>query len=170
MAVRIAKMMAMFTYFRGDGCSCMCGSTTCSMLVPASVSDIDTPLTAARRNQVDDREDDDPHDVDEVPVQTDELDLACPLRCRLQTTRPREPDQCQQHQDADGHVRSMEPGHHEEARAEGRRRKLQAFIDERRELVDLTTDERQAEERRRKQPHPKTTMVTTLDRSQSQHH
>src|SRR5688572_7898860 len=102
MAVRIARMMATFTYLRGEGWSAMCGSTTCSMLVPASRSVIDSPLTATRGNQVDDREYDDPHDVDEVPVQTDQLDLPSTFRCRLETTRPREANQGQQHQDADG--------------------------------------------------------------------
>src|SRR5215216_5329923 len=68
------------------------------------------------RDQVDEREDDDPHDVDEVPVEADDLDdLALVARHAAAAHHPR---QGQQHDDADGDVGAVEPGQRVEARRE----------------------------------------------------
>ena len=68
------------------------------------------------RDQVDEGEDDDPHDVDEVPVETDQLDdlglVAGDAAARDDA------DQGHQHDDADGDVHTVEAGEGVEARAE----------------------------------------------------
>src|SRR5581483_8982857 len=93
-------------------------------------------------DEVDDREDHDPHDVDEVPVEAGDLDhLGLLLR---QLAPQRQVPQRQQHHDAERDVHAVEPGEHEEARAEEVGLDGEALADERRELVHLAGDERGA--------------------------
>src|SRR5262249_35679719 len=88
------------------------------------------------RDQVDRREDEDPHDVDEVPVQTGDLDA---LRIRLgQPALRGAAPQDQQPDDAHRHVRAVQPGEREERRPEHVGRKGEALSVELGELEDLT--------------------------------
>src|SRR5687768_3163112 len=54
------------------------------------------------RDQVDEREDDDPHDVDEVPVETDDIDDLGPVP--VDAAPQRDDDERDQHDDPDAHV------------------------------------------------------------------
>src|SRR5579862_5403265 len=63
-------------------------------------------------DEVDDREDDDPHDVDEVPVEAGDLDHLGPGLRDLAADR--HAHQRQQHQDAERHVHAVEAGEDEE--------------------------------------------------------
>src|SRR6266508_2663960 len=71
-----------------------------------SVASVVMPHTSCR-DQVDEREDDDPHDVDEVPVEADDLDSfgADLFRCP-----PRHDRRRHQHHDPDTHVGAVEAG------------------------------------------------------------
>ena len=121
------------------------GSTGCSIVLMTALM-----VPASRRDQVDEGEDDDPHDVDEVPVQTDQLD---DLGLVAGDLAPRSDDhQRQQHDDADGDVDAVEAGERVEARAEQVRGEAEALVVEGGELVDLAADERRAEQRRGDEP------------------
>src|SRR5437879_8558196 len=104
----------------------------------------------ASRHEIDEREDRDPHDVDEVPVEPRDL--------HLDRVDPPEPatqveDQEREEPDhADRHVPPVEAGEHEEGRAEEVSLERQALPDEVRELVDLEAEEDQAEERGAEEP------------------
>src|SRR5438309_9519848 len=94
-----------------------------------------TTTSLHARDQVHHREDDDPDHVDEVPVQTDQLDglgFVVP-----QLALRRQDEQREQHEDADGDVGTVEPGEHEETAAEEVLVQRQAGPVEDGELVDL---------------------------------
>src|SRR5690242_7279211 len=85
MPVITTSTTAIITYWRGCGCRCStattspCSTPTRSPPLPACSSPVVPVVIAAPPlllvgNQVDDREDHDPHDVDEVPVETGDLD------------------------------------------------------------------------------------------------
>src|SRR3990170_1145046 len=125
---------------------------------PATASKCWTSLIRTScRDQVDEREDDDPHDVDEVPVQTDELDhfgLVPGDPVVAQHHRERE-----QHDDAQRDVHAVEAGERVEARREQARGVAEALAVERRELVRLATDERGAQDGRGDEPDPGVALV-----------
>src|SRR5437879_13172877 len=99
----------------------------------------DMPPSFLRRgDQVDDGEDHDPHHVDEVPVEADQLHLERVRRRDL--AHAGQLEEREQHEDADGHVRTVEARQHEEGRAEGARLDREALLEELRELVDLAPD------------------------------
>src|SRR4029077_21141736 len=108
------------------------GGSWCSMVI------------ASRRDQVDEGEDHDPDDVDEVPVEADELDhLGLVPRHLVLADHA---DQRQQHDDADGDVDAVEAGQRVEARREQAGREPEPLSIEGRELVRLAADERRPEE------------------------
>src|SRR5688572_18678155 len=125
-------------------------------------------LLARVGDEVDDREDEDPHDVDEVPVEAGDLDLQVLLGRELAPQR--DADQRQQPEDPDGHVHTVESGEEEEAAGRHAAREVQPFVGEDGELVDLTADEQRAEEGRGQEPDPQAAVVTPLDGGQRQHH
>src|SRR4051794_7038019 len=95
------------------------------------VACVSTAVTSSSLfDQVDDGEDHDPNDVDEVPVQTGDLD-GLGLFGR-QLAAHRHGPQRDQHHDAERDVNAMEARHHEEARTEEVRMDGEAFVDERR--------------------------------------
>src|SRR5262245_19850658 len=125
--------------------------------------------SALLRDQVDDREDGDPDDVHEVPVESRDLDLG-----RVPGVEPAAKIQDEQAEEPDhpaAHVRAVKAGEHEEARAEQVGRQRQPIVHgESVELVDLVQDEVQAEERGREQPEPAPPAVVALDRGEGQDH
>src|SRR5256885_2089448 len=103
---------------QASGCECQAGNLattpgTTSVLPDVQAGEGDQ---VHRYGQDDDGEDHDPHHVDEVPVETDQLDGLGSVLGQLALGGDGE--QRQQHEDADGHVGAVEPGEHEEAAAE----------------------------------------------------
>src|SRR5207245_4520145 len=90
------------------------------------------------RDQIDDRENNDPDDVDKVPVQSCDLDVQAPGLSH--DPPPGQHEQREQPDDSERDVGAVESGQHEERRAKGAHRKVQTFGAERRELEDLPTD------------------------------
>ena len=70
-----------------------------------------------RSEQVDDREQDDPHQVDEVPVQTGQLDRSVVVR-RIGAEEDDRMKMTDEQDHAAGDVRPVEAGHREEAGGE----------------------------------------------------
>src|SRR5256885_15769843 len=85
-------------------------------------------------DEVDDGEDDDPHHVDEVPVQTDDLDGLRTLGRQLSAQRHHV--EADQHEDAYRHVHTVETGERVEGRALQVGRVAETLPVEGRELVD----------------------------------
>src|SRR5258706_8685879 len=104
------------------------------------------------RQQVDEGEDHDPHDVDEVPVQADDLDGLRAVGADVALHRP--DVERQQHDDADRYVSAVKAGEGVEARAEQVRGVAEAPAVEGRELIDLDADKGGAEQSRGHEPHP----------------
>src|SRR5439155_10132280 len=107
--------MATLTYSRGPGWRASSGSSaTAAGTVCSGVSGAATLMAGgsrrsfARRDEVDDREDHDPDDVDEVPVQADQHHGLAPFHRKPAIER--HPEQGQEHQDAHGDVRAVEAG------------------------------------------------------------
>src|SRR5438105_1559015 len=126
-------MMATLTYSRGPGWRASSGSSaTAAGRVCSGVSGTST-LTGPRshpsltgRDEVDHGEDDDPDDVDEVPVQPHQLD-----RFALPDRKPSvqgHPVEREQHQDAARDVRPVEAGQGEEARGDDVRLDRHPFL------------------------------------------
>src|SRR5688572_16761180 len=150
-----ASRMAMPTYLTGLGCECSgawCTSpkplgapasssgvaaSGCSSVTSVSAIADDAPLMRVG-DQVDDREDHDPHDVDEVPVQTGDLHLEVLLGRELPPQR--DADEGQEPEDPDRDVDAVEAGQHEEAGRRDAGRQVQPFVGEDGELVDLAAD------------------------------
>src|SRR4051812_14813261 len=180
-AVITQRMIAIITYWNGDGCGrsspgSIASSSDLITLNPArssiarssgvpgrsagssgAATEVSSVMCAASRDEVDDREDHDPDDIDEVPVQTGDLDLLGVLD--PDAVLHRHPPQREEPDDPDGHVRAVEAGEHEEARAEHARLQCQALAVELGELVDLACDEDRAEERRGHDPDPEPAVV-----------
>src|SRR5262249_34321077 len=98
------------------------------------------------RDEVDDREDRNPDDVDEVPVQTRDLHFRVVAPVDLSAQRQHHDDGQPHH--AERHVGPVEAGQHEERRPEQIRPEGEPFVQgERGELVDLVEHEVQPEER-----------------------
>src|SRR3712207_575101 len=98
-----------------------------------------------RLDDVDRQVDDDPHDVDEVPVDARHLDAAVLLGREVPAERPdrREDEQRQ----PDRHVRAVQAGQPVEDRALRERLRRDALARQVDVLVDLDEEERRAEQR-----------------------
>src|SRR5829696_2974054 len=116
------------------------------------------------RDQVDKREDDDPDNVDEVPVQPGDLDVEGLLRGESAAQGEEENRQEPGHTDC--HVRAMEAGQDEEGRAKDVARETQAFVGEGGELEELTADEDRSEERGCRDPDAQPAVIAALNRRQ----
>src|SRR2546426_9728264 len=99
----MARTMATLTYSRGPGWRASSGpSATAAGRVRSGVSGTSTltvrrsPSSFPRRDQIDNGEDHDPHDVDEVPVEPDQLDRLAPFHG--QAAVQRHPIQREQHE------------------------------------------------------------------------
>src|SRR3954454_24092239 len=132
MAVITTSTTAIITYWRGCGCRCSisttspCSTPTSSPPLPESSSPVVMRGTSsAVGNQVHDRENHDPDDVDEVPVEAGHFDRLGVLGGQLALHRPlikrEEPE------DPDRDVGAVQTGHHEERAAERAGRELQAL-------------------------------------------
>src|SRR5438034_10987057 len=136
------RISPMFTYSAGVGCPPTCArartAVACSSAIGRAgandaISAMAAPMTPStssgtpariagsssqsitlllRRDQVHEREDHDPHNIDEVPVQPDELDRQ--IVAFLDTTLKRPHVQRRQHEHTDGDVRAVEARQHEE--------------------------------------------------------
>ena len=104
----------------------------------------DVLFGTVRTNQVDDTEDDDPYDVNEVPVQACDLDLEGIALVDL-AIEGRE-EQRPEPEDPDGHVGAVEACHDQEGTTKKVRARREAFVGEFGELVHLETDENTAQE------------------------
>src|SRR3972149_846665 len=120
------------------------------------------------RDQVEQREDRDPDDVHEVPVEPGDLDLdrvgGGELPAERQHPQREKPDHT--HRD----VPAVEAGQHEESRAEEILLEREALVHERRELEHLEAEEDQPEGRRAEEPDPGLAVVAALDGRQREHH
>src|SRR4030095_11290872 len=101
-------------------------------------------------HEVDKREDRDPHDVDEVPVEPGDLDLDS-VRDREPTAQIENP-QGQEPEHANRDVGAVDPREHEEGGAEQVLPEGQPLMREVRELVGLEAEKDEAEGRRPEQP------------------
>src|SRR3989338_9106131 len=154
-AVTTVRMTATLTYVPIVACSpCACGSL---IACPGS-----------SRDQVEEREDRDPDDVHEVPVEPRDLDLD-----RVDGGEPpaqRQDPQRQEPDHADRDVAAVEAREHEERRAEEVLLEREALVHERRELERLEAQEDQPEERGAEEPEPRLALVAPLDGRQREHH
>src|SRR6476620_5767035 len=112
---------------------------------------------------VDRRVDDDPHDVDEVPVDPWDLDAQVLLRLRGEVAAPdADIGGCQEPQ-PDGHVGAVESGQGVEDRAEGGVAGAEAEVPV---LVELDEQEREAEQPGGGEAHHQSAAVAASDRLQ----
>src|SRR3979411_531046 len=106
--------------------------------------------SSALLDQVDKREDSDPHDVDEVPVQRGEIDVEGVLGAQPATIvyckQGEQPDH------AGGDVRAVKPGQREEGGTKQVRADREALVHERGELECLEPEEGCSENRRHPEP------------------
>jgi hypothetical protein len=116
----------------------------------------------------DEREDDDPDDVDEVPVEPGELDGERVVGSELAACR--RIDEREEDEDADADVRAVEAGEHEERGAEEVLVQREALVPELGELERLAGEERQAEERGGDEPDAHAAHVAALDGGEGEHH
>src|SRR5581483_91672 len=153
--------MAMYSFAPG-WCSTVWG-TACALIRPPR-----SACAGSHRNQIDDGEDDDPDDVNEVPVKPGDLDVETsrlrdlPLGC--------EDEERQQPGNPQRDVRAMKAGQHDERRAAGTGGGVEPFGAEAGELVDLPADEDQAEPSHRQEPDLQSSHVAALDSCERQHH
>src|SRR5215213_5455655 len=113
-----ARIAAMPTYERSLGWAWPVPVTVSSWewaAAPAAAASCKLIGPPPLADQVDDGEDDDPHHVDEVPVQAGDLDHLGPGR--RQGPPQRHDHEAQQDEDPDGHVDAVEPGQDVEGRA-----------------------------------------------------
>src|SRR5689334_649480 len=97
-----ARISAMTMFWPSLGCA-WCWLTWTSWTAPASVSV--AMLLCSLRDEVDDGEDEDPHHVDEVPVEADDLhDLGLGFG---EPAAQRHHEQRHQHHDAEAHVHAV---------------------------------------------------------------
>src|SRR5262249_23128092 len=118
--------------------------------------------------QVDEREDHDPDDVDEVPVEPAQLDGEA-LAPR-QPARERRRRQGEQPDHTDGDVSPVEADQRVERLAEEVRLKGEALAIEVRELVALAAEEDQAERSGSQEPPAAGALAAALDRGQGEDH
>jgi hypothetical protein len=129
-------------------------------------------------DEVDEREDRDPDDVDEVPIQRGDVDVdgVSGLEPALVVDREQRPEP----DHASRHVCAVKAGECKERRPEQVRPNGKPFVHERRELVGLEPQERRAKNTCRPQPELGRTehalaervlrQVAILDRCQREHH
>src|SRR5712664_2698744 len=104
-------------------------------------------LSSERRDaEVEDAEEEDPHHVDEVPVESHRRDSDVVLRRELAACRAVQDDQDQDQ--SPEHVEPVEAGHGEEGAGEGVRRERQAAAESLDELIQLAGLESEAQDDR----------------------
>src|SRR5206468_7789036 len=119
-------------------------------------------------DEIDERKDRDPHDVDEVPVEPGDLDLDG-VRDGEPTPEIEHPER-QQPEHADGDVDAVQPGKHEERGAEQVLLERQAALREGYELVHLEAEKDEAEEGCPEEPQPRLPAVAALHGGERQDH
>src|SRR5262245_61305164 len=124
-------------------------------------------------HQIHEREDQDPDEIDEMPVQRGDLDRVV-LGGRV-TTAERLDEDAAQIDDASEDVaaveaREAEEGRREQRRAEGVSREAHPVLDEVRPLERLHAEERDSAEDRQSEEAAQTGLVAMLDRRQALHH
>src|SRR6267143_6249943 len=122
------RMSATFQYVDQVGCACSAPRAACSTLEGESCAG-SCAMVGALLDEVNEREDHDPDDVDEVPVQRGEVDVDGVLRSEPTPVVDREQREKPQH--AGGHVRPVKPGQSEEGAAEQIRADGQSLVHER---------------------------------------
>src|SRR5579883_576704 len=160
----IARTIAIRTYSRARGWLCSLG---CSWVVSTTFVCIALPHRSVRQ-QVHHGEDHNPHHVNEVPVETDQLYRQTVPLSHFPAQRVQK--QRQKHDHADRHVRSVESSQDEERGTEKVLAQGEAVIDEFGELVDLTAKKDRPEQRSRREPHAHLLHVRALDRRKSKYH
>src|SRR5258705_8167773 len=105
------RMSATFQYVDQVGCSCSAPSASCSRLAGDCCAG-SRAMVGALLDEVDEREDHDPDDIDEVPVQRGQIDVDGVLRS--ETTPVVDRQQGEEPEHAGGHVRAVEAGQGEE--------------------------------------------------------
>src|ERR1700730_4672929 len=121
-----------------------------------------------RLNPIDQREDDDPDDVNEVPVKPGKLDVQRVLL--LDAAAQGIGEKREQDQYADRDVGTVESREHVERRTEKVGVEAQASLVKLRELVHLAGDKQRSENGGCEEPYLHVAHVATLDGSQRQHH
>src|SRR5712692_265905 len=127
---------------------------------PAEPRRPDRPQAASskqRNPQIEDAEKEDPHNVDEVPVERDRGDTDVMLRRELSSCRAIKDDR-QQHEPAED-VRAVEARHDEESAREGVRGERHPATECGDELIQLAELESEAEDDRRDPQHEKAAAV-----------
>ena len=117
-------------------------------------------MASSVADEVDNREDDDPDHIDEVPVQAG--DLAGHRLLRPEPSLRREPGHRQQVEHADGDVGTVEAGEHEEGATEEVAAQRQSLVVEVLELVDLEAEEDRAGQRRHAEPEHRLVAIVPL--------
>src|SRR3954463_8248978 len=113
--------------------------------VPVVACDCSLIRCASSLNEIYHGKDDDPHDVDEMPVQAGDLDGHGV--CRAELAAQRLNPQRQQPDDADRHVRAVGSGENEKGGPEEIRRQAQPLVHEVAEFPELPAQKNQSEER-----------------------
>src|SRR5690349_21559030 len=137
------RMSATFQYVDQVGCSFSIPSAVWSTLAWCSCA-LSCAMVSGLLDEVHEREDRDPDDVDEVPVQGSEVDVDRVLR--LQSTPVVDGEERQQPEHASRDVRAVEAGEREERAAEQIGADRQSLVDERGELERLEAEEGGAED------------------------
>src|SRR5579863_8002682 len=136
MTVMTVRMVAIFQYTDHVGCSCSapraCSTASTDASVPCEES---ADIMSRLSDQVDEREDRDPDDIDEVPIQGHDVDvqgvLGAEPALEIDRQHREQPD------DAGRHVRAVEAGQRKEGRSKQVRADAQPLMDERGELKRL---------------------------------
>src|SRR5450759_1867492 len=119
-------------------------------------------------NQIDDREEHDPHEVHEVPVEADCLDsLVAGLRVLSEEGLPGDERDAD---DAAEDVKTVEPGRREEDRAEEADVRIEPLVEELPVLDGLDREEDRPAEERQAEEELQLPRVAAADRGQSLNH
>src|SRR2546427_375828 len=155
------------------------GFFTCSTTFasPVKGSAAGVPVAIGSSDQIHDREQEDPHDVDEVPVQADELDALVAL-LREPVLLPRLDVQVREADHPAHHVGPVEPRLHVERRPERREvgpegvhPRGEVLLEEQLVVLEhLDRDERDPQEERREEREPEVAEVALLDPLQGLDH
>src|SRR4030095_15609321 len=151
-AVRIASQTKIWMYRRSSWTICS-GVMVCAAMAM---------LPSARALQeIDEREDEDPDEIDEVPVETGDLDLRVVLR--REPSRQADQQDDAQVNDATEDVHAVKAGQDEERGAEVVLGDRLAVLDEMVPFVGLQPEERRAAENREEKKHPELAVVALSD-------
>src|SRR5688500_7079191 len=131
-------------------CACSDGGWSAPWAGEAGCSGCWWAISSSLLDQVHEREDHDPDDVDEVPVQRREIHVQRVVRAEAALDVDREERPEPEH--ARRHVRAVEAGEREERRPEQVGAEREPLVDERGELVRLEAEEDHAEDGRHGQP------------------